>query len=162
MKALKSNAVARYLKKYEYGLVHDILDEKLVQILYSRYLLGKRPLFRLPSVGRLYTHRFSERRYGALRRYFRKKPIEFEIVKNIRFNPKDKISFEYAKILYLKKYQEAIVIFHSITETLNADWRAVYRSFYLLHLVYDEIGDKKESSHYAKLCKRCHANFPLL
>ncbi|MDQ3068442.1 MAG: hypothetical protein M3R55_01775, partial [Acidobacteriota bacterium] len=91
------------------------------------------------------------------------KPLEFEIVRNLRFNPQDKLAFEYAKTLFSEaRDQEAMTILRSITEKLNADWRAVYRSFYLLHLIARRQRQPRVAARYAALCKRCHANFPLL
>lgn len=162
-KMTKKDIIAQYSKKYEYGLVHDILNRDLVHALYSRYVRGKKVSPSSPAGRAVIQHINSSVGEVAVLKHYFKKPIELEIVKNMRFNPKDKISFEYAKILYSeKKYQEAVSVLHSITETLNTDWRMVYRSFYLLHLIYKKIGDKKRSLRYAKLCKRCHVNFPLL
>ncbi|MDE2588105.1 MAG: hypothetical protein KGL95_00340, partial [Patescibacteria group bacterium] len=98
----------------------------------------------------------------SLRKYF-KNEYEVEIIKNLRFNPAEKIAFEYAKILYAeKKYNESIKVLKTITQKINADWRSVYRSFYLLAKIYQKLGKMKEKQRYGKLCKTCHPNFSLV
>jgi len=157
------DVVASYAWKYEHGLVYNVINPTIIRALYSRYVQSKKSPVLSPAGRAIVRHIDSPNGDLALLRRHFKEPIDFEIVKNMRFNPRDKISFEYAKVLHAeRKYQEAIAILHSITETLNADWRVVYRSFYLMHLIYEKVGDRKRSLYYAKLCKRCHANFPLL
>lgn len=56
----------------------------------------------------------------------------FEIVKNFRYSPFEKIALEYGKCLMrIGKLEEGEIIMKSVTGRLNADWRAVYRCFAL-------------------------------
>jgi hypothetical protein len=154
--------VARHVKEYEHALIHDALHPDLVRSLYAHYVEKKRVAVPLRVRAVMSYLEAPKGEPAPLRRHFQK-PIEFEIVKNMRFNPEDKIALEYGKMLYAeKKYSEALSALGSITQKLNADWRAVYRSFYLMHLIYAELGDETRSAHYARLSKRCHMNFPLL
>ena len=85
-----------------------------------------------------------------------------EIVKNLRFNPSDKLCLEYSKLLYQEgDYHQAIAVLKAVTQKLNADWRAVYRSFALLSIIYRRLGMEEESQRYGKLCLTCNPNYPL-
>lgn len=57
----------------------------------------------------------------------------FEIVKNFRFAPADKIALEYGKVLLAAgRRDDAEAALVRITRHLNANWRAVYRAFCIL------------------------------
>ncbi len=153
--------VVEYIKKYEHALIHDNLDGALINELFGYFVENKR--MQLSPLARQILSYIKDGGDGKdIQKYF-KKSLEWEIIKNMKYNPRDKVAFEYAKKVWKAgDGAEAIRVLKSITQTLNADWRTVYRSFYLLHLIYTKGGNHKEGLRYAMLCKRCHINFPLL
>jgi hypothetical protein len=65
---------------------------------------------------------------------------ELEIIKNLRYSQRDKVRPEYGRILCAKEnHKNAISILKDVTTKLNADWRAVYRSFRLLSRIYKKL-----------------------
>ena len=89
-------------------------------------------------------------------------PLREQIVKNLRYNPCDKLCLEYGKILYAEKeYESAISVLQNVTMKVNADWRAVYRSFYLLSQIYKKLGLEDEADQYKGLCRNCNPKFPI-
>jgi hypothetical protein len=96
--------------------------------------------------------------FGSLIPLWHKDKYELEIIKNFRYSPRDKICLEYAKILCAKnEYKDAIPVLKGITTGLNADWRAVYRSFKLLSQIYKKLGEKQEEDRYMKLYFNCNS-----
>jgi len=155
-----------WIQDYELGLIKTILDKKFVEPLYKLFHLKKidlhNPFFLLNTL--FYIH--SPDWLSGLFKYFTKiwfnDKYALEIIKNLRFNPKDKLSLEYGKILYKEKeYERAISILKDVTQKVNADWRSVYRSFYLLSQLYKETGLTGESERYKKLCLTCNSKFPI-
>ena len=89
--------------------------------------------------------------------------FEFEIITNLKFNPVDKLRYEYAKLLVNSgDYEKAIVELNAITKKINADWRACYRAFYLLSKIYTALGNAPISEKYKDLCQTCNPDFPKL
>tara|TARA_B100000929_G_scaffold195772_1_gene155277 strand:- start:301 stop:684 length:384 start_codon:yes stop_codon:yes gene_type:complete len=85
-----------------------------------------------------------------------------EIIKNWRYNPSDKIALEYGKLLKEEgNLEEALIVLNKITTKLNADWRAVYRSFHLLSKIYDLQSQKDKAKKYRELCLRSNHKFPV-
>jgi len=155
--------IGEYIKDYEGGLIENDLDSKPIEDLYSGYCLKQKLSKPRKEYKLLVKYIKSQRGHipKLIKDKFRDKH-RFEIIKNLRFNPIDKISFEYGKILYhQKKYKEAIDVLQNITQKLNADWRSVYRSFYILSLLYSKLGDRKKSNYYKKLCLSANPAFPL-
>lgn len=155
-----------WIQDYEFGLIKTVLDRKFIEPLYKLFHLKKidlhNPFFLLNTL--FYIH--SPNWLSGLFKYFTKiwfnDKYALEIIKNLRFNPKDKLSLEYGKILYKgKDYKEVISVLKAITQKVNADWRSVYRSFYLLSQIYKEMGLTDESERYKKLCLTCNSKFPI-
>jgi len=92
-----------------------------------------------------------------------KNEFEFEIITNLKFNPVDKLRYEYAKILVnAREYEKAIAELNAITQKINADWRCCYRAFCLLSIIYKTQGNTVLSEKYRDLCMTCNPDFPKL
>jgi hypothetical protein len=46
--------------------------------------------------------------------------------------------------------------------TITADWRCVYRSFYLLNQIYVKIGDEDKANKYRDLCNKANPMLNIL
>jgi hypothetical protein len=154
-----SNSAERSFAEYERGLMRP-LSRSFVEPLYQHFVLKEKSIEWTPQTKIVegYINRnvpIPDSIYADAN--------EREIVMNLRWNPVDKIGFEYGKILFSeKRYREAVVVLRRITSKVNADWRAVYRSFYLLSETYAQLGDKKEYLRYRALCSKCHPGYPLI
>ena len=141
------------------GLIDNVIPEKYIAPLYNKYCLKKK---------RIKMENITKKIFNYIDKYemkyldFFTNKYHHEIIKNLRFNPEEKIALEFAKNLYSKKeYKESIQILESIVQKINADWRCVYRSFFLLARIYRKIGNNKKSKYYHDLCKSCNPNFSL-
>ena len=84
-----------------------------------------------------------------------------EILKNIKYKPKDKINFEYAKYkLSIGDLDLGIEILLKIVGELNADWRTCYRTFALLAIIYREKGNILNYNYYKDLLLTANSNYP--
>ena len=155
-----------WVNEYERGLLKTVIDKRYIWPLYKLFCQKKKLLWLpLVSVNILFYLRTSNR-FSRLFAYINKKifseKYEQEIIKNLKFNPEDKLRLEYGKILYNEKnYQAAISALKAITQKNNADWRAVYRAFCLLAIVYRDMNAEEESSRYKDLCLTSNPNFPV-
>ena len=153
------NSIQKYLEIYEKGLIENVIPEKYIIPLFDRYCLKKKKINTINITKKIFSY-IDKHEDGCLDFFTNKH--QHEIIKNLRFNPKEKIALEFAKILYSKKkYKESVQILESIVQKINADWRCVYRSFFLLSKIYRNIGNNKKSKYYYNLCKSCNPNFPL-
>ena len=161
-KKRKNETVLKYIQNYERSMVETIIPKKHILPLYEQYCLQKNII---PSniTKKIMSHiNWNDGAITSLKKHF-KNEYEIEIIKNLRFNPEDKIAFEYAKILYVQQeYEKSIKVLKAIIQKQNADWRSVYRSFYLLAKTYQKLGKPNEYKHYKNLCKTCHPNFSLV
>lgn len=97
-----------------------------------------------------------------LRKFCGESIFLFEIVKNLRYSPSDKIALEYGKCLMrIGRLEEAETIMKSVTGRLNADWRAVYRCFALLCWASKKGGDTIEYNRYYELCIKSNSAYPV-
>lgn len=154
--------VKTYIEEYEKGLIETLLDPHYLVPLYE-YYCARRKRINYPRLFNLIRN-YINNRNGQVTPVFKYVPHQYQrkIIKNLKFNPEDKIRFEYGKLLYSRgQHSKAIAVLQAITKKLNADWRCVYRSFYLLAKIYYEIDDSKKSRFYAKLYNQCHPVFPL-
>ncbi len=155
-----------WIEEYESGLEKTVLKKEFVKPLYEYYCLG--------NVGSgLLLHSFNTFLYlkssnwlaglfGSMIRFWHKGKYELEIVKNLRYKPHDKLCLEYGKILYAEKeYESAISVLKNVTMEVNADWRAVYRSFYLLSQIYEKLGLPDEANRYKRLYLNCNPKAPM-
>jgi SAM-dependent methyltransferase len=154
-----SRSVDRSLAEYEEGMMRP-LRRSLIEPIYRRLVLQEK------NVGRTVEARSLEdyiNRGTAFPDSMSEHTYDREILNNLRWNPVDKIRLEYGKILFSeKRHREAADVLREITAKVNADWRAVYRSFYLLSEIYGQFGDRKEHLRYRALCSKCHPGYPLL
>jgi len=152
-----------WIREYEGGLARTVLRKDLVEPLYQYFCQGKFGVRLLTSAltAFLYlkTPAWLSARIGSLLRSQDK--YELEIIKNLRYSPSDKLSLEYAKLLYAERdYPRALPVLRSVTSKVNSDWRAVYRSFWLLFLTHKELGSVDEAERYKSLCLNCNPSFP--
>jgi len=160
--SMNSDVVTQIVKEYEGGLIKRKLDNKLVECLYEHYAKKRQVTFD-KTVKVVSDYIKNHNNNPDLLADLFPNHFHFEIVKNFRFNPVDKISFEWGKILYSKgNYQGAIMVLESITQKVNSDWRSVYRSFYLLSEIYKKIDNPTKHRYYKKLCRISNPSFPLL
>ncbi len=160
----KLNYMNNPIKDYEQGLIETNIQSNYILPIFDYICLKKRDVKMNLMVKKIiaYIDFPDDKKLKNIFNFF-KNIYQQEIIKNLKYNPADKIGLEWGKILYSqKKYNEAIQVLQSITQRLNTDWRCVYRSFYLLKIIYEKIGDNKKAEYYHRLCKNCNPNFPLL
>lgn len=155
-----------WIEDYEKGLEETVLEEKFVKPLHQYFCFGNLELG-------LFLHSLNTFLYlkspdwlagfvGYMIRFWHKGKYEWEIVKNLKYNPRDKLGLEYGKILYARgEYESAISILKNVTTKVNADWRAVYRSFRLLSQICKKLGFEEEEERYKELCLKCNPKFPI-
>jgi SAM-dependent methyltransferase len=155
-----------WIIEYERGLEQAVLPRKFVEPLYNYFCLGNTSgsLFAqaLGTFGYLTAPDWLAKVFGSLVNMGHNDKYELEIIKNLRYSPHDKLCLEYGKLLHSEgKHEEAIVALNRVSMKLNADWRAVYRSFWLLSQIYKTLGNEAESERYKGLCLNCNPEFPV-
>lgn len=155
-----------WIQDYELGLMKTVLDRRYIEPLYKLFHLQKISLQSLFFFLNTLLYIRSPNWLSGLFRYFTKiwfnDKYALEIIKNLRFSPEDKLCLEYGKILYNEQdYKGAISVLKDVTQKVNADWRSVYRSFYLLSQIYKEMGLIDESERYKNLCLIGNPKFPI-
>lgn len=84
------------------------------------------------------------------------------ILRNISRAPEEKVRFELAKYVAVKEENElARVLLRAVTTRPNSDWRAFYRSCYLLALLAHIDGREAEEVRYTELLFTANPDFPL-
>ena len=155
-----------WVRDYEDGLATTVLKRRYIEPLYEIVCLGqrrlRRPLFCLNSLLYIRSPNWMSGLFRSLARVWLNEKYALEIFRNLRFNPEDKLRLEYGKVLYHDQdYEGAIPVLKAVTQKVNADWRSVYRSFYLLSKAYGKSGMPEESERYNALCLTCNPTFPL-
>lgn len=150
-----------WLNEYEKGLEKTVLKEKFIKPLHDYYCLGKIGvglfLHSLNTFLYLKSSDWLAGLFGSMIEFWHREKYELEIIRNLRYDPRDKLCLEYGKILYAKKdYKAAISVLKSVTTKVNADWRAIYRSFHLLSKIYKELGFSEEENRYKELYLNCN------
>ncbi len=93
---------------------------------------------------------------------FCENPEQREILGSVKFAPRDKLAFEIGKMCYhAGDYGVACGVLRGIVGRVNADWRASYRSFALLALIYGKLGDLDLKKKYVELCLLANAEYPI-
>ena len=159
-RARMEESVPGYILNYEYGLVNTILPREIIKPLYDRYCLGKKRA--VTGAARSIAGHIDNpaKRLGGLSSSLGKSTHALQIVKALRFNPFEKIALEYGKLLRDEgRIEETANVLRSVTERPNADWRATYRSFYLLSKIYAALSDRRMSQRYKKLCRIANPDF---
>ncbi|MFC2005200.1 class I SAM-dependent methyltransferase [Chloroflexota bacterium] len=155
-----------WIQDYELGLMKTVLDRRHIEPLYKLFHLRKidlqSPLFFLNILFYLRSPNWLSVIFKNLIPIWFKGKYSLEIIRNLKFNPKDKLCLEYGKILYNEQDCDgAISVLKQVTQKLNADWRSVYRSFYLLYKIYEEKSLPDESERYKNLCLIGNPRFPI-
>lgn len=155
-----------WIRQYEKGLREALLPRALVHALYRYFVEGtftiswanKWMLVLLYIKGPSWMSRLLmkvlplcvEGRYAL------------EIAKNFRYSARDKIALEYGKLLMSEgRTEDALRVLKEISSRLNADWRSVYRSFYLISQMCGSLGRTSEATRYADLCLTCNPKYPI-
>lgn len=90
-------------------------------------------------------------------RTYKLSPAQASIMKALKFAPRDKVSLEIAKWLILKgQPDEAATRLLGIVTTVNPDWRACYRAFYLL----THVAPPAERALFKSRLLSCNPNYP--
>jgi SAM-dependent methyltransferase len=154
-----------WIEAYEVGLRKNVLPRDLVQSLYE-YFVQKKFSFGL-SPGRIIPLLYIISPDWLSRIFARwlsrcvRNSVELEIVKNLRYSPEDKISLEFAKSLKAEgKLPEALSVLRQVSTKLNADWRSVYRSFFLISEILRATNQLAEAERYLNLCLTCNPKYP--
>jgi ubiquinone/menaquinone biosynthesis C-methylase UbiE len=155
-----------WIREYESGLEKTVLSRRFAEPLYNYFCLKKMDVSLFSRALNTYLYLCSpnwlSKVFGSMIAFWHKEKYEQEIIKNLRYSPHDKLCLEYGKLLHAeKRYEEAISVLKRVTTKLNADWRAVYRSFWLLSQIYEILGNKNGSDQYKELCLNCNPEFPL-
>jgi Methyltransferase domain len=156
---------AEQILSYEKGVLGTLLPARPVETWFARLCQG-------PSGGPVALSDRVVIAYATgpawlarpLLRYLRRAwrhPFEFEIIKNLRYAPADKIALEMAKLrLAAGDAAGCIEAARRITGHVNADWRATYRAFLLLSRAYERLGDGAAAKRYAELCRISNPELP--
>jgi SAM-dependent methyltransferase len=155
-----------WITKYERGLEAEILPRDLLEPLYKSFCLNENIEFtgNLIQINKYLTSSDGEvlsiDKNWLPKKYQTKYAIE--ILKNWKYKPSDKIALEYGKLLKSEnQLEEALVVLKRIITQLNADWRAVYRSLYLLSKLYNLTGNTDLANKYKELCLRSNHKYPV-
>lgn len=161
--------VNAWVEEYERGLLSTLLPDRLVELLHARLCrediperAERPPPWTVALVERYVRKGGWQGRlcHAAIRRLVSDR-YGRELVKNLRFNPVDKVNLEYGKLLYARGTPaEAAEVLLQITRRLNADWRSVYRACCLLSWCYRATGDESAADRYAELCRLANPSFP--
>lgn len=162
LKENKKNNIDNTIVKYESGLLNTYLDKDIIYPLYQKYVLRKELAGIQPDIQNIIAYIEGTTNVTGVE----KKIIDeysIEIIRNMRFNTIDKISFEYAKIKYQnKEFAEGITVLNTVVQKLNSDWRTCYRSFFLLSQIYKKLKKVNMATKYINLCKSCNPDYPML
>ncbi len=153
------------IANYELGLMKTVLDRRFIEPLYKVFHLREKyfptSIFVLNSLLYVRSSNWLSGLFWSINKVWLKNESALEIVKNLKYNPEDKLCLEYGKILYKEQdYEKAISVLKDITHKVNADWRSVYRSFCLLSKIYRELGQEREAERYKELCLISNSKFP--
>ena len=144
----------RTVINYENKIRRVQINKDLILSLYNNVVLNKKKYYNL----KIYFDTMMIR-FGFNKIYFmfnqKQDPAIKEIINNFKYSYHDKITYEYARLLFSeKKYSEAENFFLYIVQKLNSDFRTVYRSFYFLYKIAkinkDLSKQKKYFSYYLK------------
>lgn len=146
---------------YEEGLSNTHLPSQTITYLFDRYCLGKGA----PSSGQAeraideYLAATDAGRAAAWEQVAKayEGKFEQEIVKNLRYAPKDKIALEMAKFFFAnREYAKTIEVCKTFTTRINADWRVCYRAFILMSRSAQALGDSASEKRYVELARSAH------
>jgi hypothetical protein len=154
-----------WVRKYEGGVLCTLLPLDVVQSLYQVYCLreetGEMPeLARLAS-GMISGIELDQERARNLLQARVPDSYAFEIYKNLRYAPQDKIALEYGKCLVASgNYDGGEQVLLRVTRRINEDWRVVYRSFCVIAWSARARGDVISAARYEELCRIANPQYP--
>lgn len=157
-----SVSIDETINTYESGIINTCLNEELVQVLYDKYVNNFNDIVGIKKYTDIINYvEGSSNDLPSI--FYNDKDSNEDILKSLRFNKIDKITFEYAKIQYRNNNLEAsIKSLEAIIYKINSDWRTCYRSFYLLSEINKKLNRKTLVKKYLRLCKSCNPDFPLI
>lgn len=86
----------------------------------------------------------------------------FNLLKTLKYAPKNKIPFEYAKSCFHQaRIDKALEIAHELITICNLDWRIVYKTYYLLARIYLMKGSLRKAKKYNNLSLRAFPDYSL-
>lgn len=89
-------------------------------------------------------------------------PRQRELVRSLRYAPRDKIELELAKLQFkCGDYRACFDAASRITTRLNADWRSVYRAFVLMACAARQLGDQEGTRKYREMALMSNEELPL-
>jgi 2-polyprenyl-3-methyl-5-hydroxy-6-metoxy-1,4-benzoquinol methylase len=87
---------------------------------------------------------------------------EIENLKVLKFDFKNKLSFEIAKLeICNRNYEQAKGLLIEVVEAEDADWRSTYRSFFLLYLLARMDGKEQEEEFFRENLRKSNNAFPI-
>ncbi|CAM8365218.1 AdoMet_MTases domain containing protein [Candidatus Methylopumilus universalis] len=149
-----------YTQSYERDLITKIL---------SKDLLNKIGMLENKNILNLFFQFFIQKQFNRNLQKIVNKIIEImgkdnlsiEILKNIKYKPKDKINFEYAKYkISTGDLDSGIEILLKIVGESNADWRTCYRTFAMLAIIYRQQGNISNYTYFKDLLLTANPNYP--
>ncbi len=143
---------------YEEGLARTCLDPGLVSALYRRCCQGSEQDAQTPlersTLDYLSGSEEEQGRAWLEIRALVPDRFELEIIKNLRYAPRDKITLELAKIHFKGgRHAQTMALCKAITTGLNADWRSCYRAFKMMAVSAGHLGEEAAAKHYAALAE---------
>ena len=93
---------------------------------------------------------------------FSVKSEEISTLKVLKFDFKNKLSFEIAKFEICNgNYEQGKRLLREIVEAEDADWRSTYRSFFLLYLLSRVDGTEQEEEFFLEHLRKSNSAFPM-
>ena len=119
-----------WVQEYEGGLLRTLLPLDVVRALYQAYCLreegGEMPELAKLASGMISGSGKKQEHARILLQAKVTNSYMFEIYKNLRYAPHDKIALEYGKCLVASRnYEAGEQVLLRVTRRMNADWRAV-------------------------------------
>ncbi|MDC0092755.1 class I SAM-dependent methyltransferase [Alphaproteobacteria bacterium] len=157
----------RWINDYEKGLEAEVFPRQFLEPFYCFFCLKEIGTEFSSNSLDIYNFLTSQNDVNSIKEDFlpnsNKGKFALEIVKNWRYSPSDKIALEYAKLLkYEGNFENAISVLKDITtKKINSDWRAVYRAFHLLFIIYSELKNQEEAIKYKELCLKSNNKYPI-
>lgn len=157
--------VTAWIENYEGGLVRTLLPLEVAETLYRMYCLGEQveEVFGLQKLAAALISASGDELESARSALLDKVAdvYLFEILKNLRYAPHDKIALEYGKCLVAKgEYEAGEKVLLRVTRRMNADWRAVYRAFCVMAWSARARGEALASKRYEELCRIANPQYP--
>jgi hypothetical protein len=86
------------------------------------------------------------------------------ILQSLRFNVRDKLDFERAKMRFFRSglnASEAELLFIELLNRPDCDWRVFYRSCFFLYAISLRKADDAKMNTYVEMLYRANSNFPV-